>query len=146
MSHDELDYANRIREGGHRLTPQRQIILDTLCSLGGHVPITTLVEAVQQATPAIDRATVYRSIGFFDGLGLVVSSEIDGATVVEIPTGDAAFHSHLVCRRCGHVEHVPDSLFTALTEHLETAYGFAANLDRLTIEGTCHECGAGSNS
>lgn len=141
MSHTEQDYAARIRAQGYRLTPQRQIILDTLCELGGHVPITALVEAVQAQAPAIDRATVYRSVSFFAGLELVVSSDLDGVTVVEMTPGGQTEHGHLLCRRCGHIEHVPASLFDAVVDQLASSYGFSADLGRQTIEGICHQCG-----
>lgn len=140
MSHTEQDYAARIRGQGYRLTPQRQIILDTLCDLGGHVPITTLVEAVQVQAPAIDRATVYRSVALFAELELVVSSELDGVAVVEMTPGGQAQHGHLLCRECGHIEHVPVDILDAVAAELESRFGFSAELGRQTIEGTCHEC------
>ncbi|MEZ4518048.1 MAG: Fur family transcriptional regulator [Chloroflexota bacterium] len=146
MDHKHLDYAARIRESGYKLTPQRQIILDTLYEMGGHVPVTALVEAVQQTAPAIDRTTVYRTMNLFSELGLVVGSDMDGAAVVEITPQNLAVHSHIVCRECGHVAHVPDEIYDELRSHLLSDFGFSADLDNLTIEGVCHECLAQSHS
>lgn len=142
MTHIENCYAARLRSGGFRLTPQRQIILDTLCALGGHVPVTALVEAVQQQSPAIDRATVYRSISLFAELDLVISSAVEGVTVVEMAPGDGEGHGHLLCRVCGQIHHVPSTLFADLATEIAAKYSFSVDLSRQTIDGICRECAA----
>lgn len=140
MSHMERDYAASVRSQGYRLTPQREIILDTLCELGGHVPVTTLVEEVRKKAAAIDRATVYRTVTFFTELGIIAGTEMDGVTVVEIAPEHTAAHGHLVCRNCGAIVHVPGEFYSGLSRQLEEDYGFATELQRLTIEGLCAQC------
>ena len=140
MTHLEQDYAASMRSQGYRLTPQREIILDTLCELGGHVPVTVLVEAVRKKASAIDRATVYRTVSFFTELGMIASTEIDGVSVVEIAPEQESNHGHLVCRGCGYIVHVPADLYGDLSRQLEEDYGFATELQSLTIEGLCAEC------
>ena len=88
MSHTTLNLAAAVHAGGHRLTPQRQIILDTLCEMGGHVTVAELYERVHGRFPAIDRSTVYRALDFFGELGLVSAVEVGGAAVFEIATGE----------------------------------------------------------
>lgn len=142
MSHTTLDLAAVLHESGHKLTPQRQIILDTLCEMGGHVTVAELYERVHGRFPAIDRSTVYRALDFFVALGLVRAAEIGGAAVYEI-AGQSAHgpHHHLVCRGCGDIDHVPDDAFAAFAARLRDDYGFAADVDNLTIPGLCRECG-----
>lgn len=140
MTHQQLDYATRIRAEGYRLTPQRQIILDTLCALGGHVPVTALIEAVREVSPAIDPATVYRSVAFFTQLGLMVSSDMEGVTVVEIGPAGEAGHGHLVCTSCGGVDHLPEPILDQLALAIRRECGFVPDLGHLTIAGTCDEC------
>jgi Fe2+ or Zn2+ uptake regulation protein len=142
MSHNTHNLAATLHQGGHKLTPQRQIILDTLCEMGGHVSVAALYERVHGRFPAIDRSTVYRALDFFAGLGLVASAEIGGVAVYEIAgeeEGDCPHH-HLVCRACGHIDHAPGAAFNEFAARLQAAYGFAADVDRLTIEGLCREC------
>jgi len=147
MSHQHLDLPAVLRGRGHRLTPQRQIILDALCAMGGHVTVAELYERVHGQFPAIDRSTVYRALDFFGELGLVCAAEVGGATVYElVPAGDAADHHHLVCRACGEVAHVPGEAFAGLRERLAADYGFAADLDGLTIPGRCRGCAASETS
>ena len=78
MSHTTIDFHALIRGNGHRLTPQRQIILDALCEMGGHVTVAALYERVHGRYPAIDRSTVYRAMDFFGELGLVTSADVGG--------------------------------------------------------------------
>lgn len=147
MTHTSLDLAAALHDRGARLTPQRQIILDTLCALGGHVTVAELYERVAADFPAIDRSTVYRALAFFVELGLVAAADIGGATVYEIaPRQGECDHHHLVCRDCGGVLHVPGAPFDALAAQLSAAHGFAADLSRLTIHGRCRECAAGSGA
>ncbi len=145
MTHQSTDLPTLLRARGHRLTPQRQIILDTLCEMGGHVTVAELYERVHGRYPAIDRSTVYRALDFFVGLGLVGAAEIGGATVYEIAGNEdtpGCAHPHLVCRVCGDIDHVPDTAFAAFAARLRADYGFAADLTNLTISGLCRECSA----
>ena len=138
MSHNEQDFARRLRELGYRLTPQRQLILDTLCDLGGHATINQIYEQVHARAPAIDKATVYRSIQLFNEHDFVLSGKIHGQTVYEIAAPEP--HHHLVCQQCQQVVVLADHHFADLAEHLLKEHGFAANFSHLTITGTCAVC------
>ena len=138
MSHNEQDFARRLRELGYRLTPQRQLLLDTLCDMGGHATINQIYERVHARAPAIDKATIYRSIQLFNEHGFVLSANINGQTVYEIAEPEP--HHHLVCQQCHQVIVLADHHFTELTEHLLQEHGFAANFSHLTIAGLCAVC------
>ncbi|MEJ2747609.1 MAG: Fur family transcriptional regulator [Anaerolineae bacterium] len=138
MTHNTLNYAERIHERGYRLTPQRQIILDTLCSMGGHATAGDVFDQVHAQVPAINRATVYRTLSFFCELEVLVSGDIDGQTVYEIATPTP--HHHLVCRECGHIETLADYHLTQLIEHLVEEHHFQPEINHLTISGLCRQC------
>ena len=141
MSHTTLDLAATLHHHGARLTPQRQIILDALCALGGHVAVAELYERVHTDFPAIDRSTVYRALSFFVELGLVVAAEIGGATVYEIaPQEGQCDHHPLVCRDCGFIDHVAGEAFDDFAGRLRDEFGFVADVDSLTVYGVCREC------
>ena len=147
MSHTAFDLSTLLHDRGARLTPQRQIILDALCALGGHVTVAELYERVHAGYPAIDRSTVYRALAFFVELGLVAAAEMGGATVYEIaPREGQCAHHHLVCHDCGGVLHVDGAPFDALAVALAADHGFAADLGSLTIHGRCHECAAAAGA
>lgn len=138
MSHIQQDFASRIRELGYRVTPQRQLILDAICETGGHATISEVYDRVTAKAPAINRATVYRTVNFLQELQLVVKAEIGGTVVYEIAAPTP--HHHLVCRCCGHVQILADHHFAELSEHLLAEHGFTADINHLTIPGTCAGC------
>lgn len=138
MSHFTIDYVQKIREQGYRMTPQRQIVLDTVCQQGGHATASQIYDLVNAQQPAINRATVYRILDFFCDLQLVAKAEIGGQTMFEV-VGDSPHH-HLICRHCEQVMSLAEYHFTELAEHLLVEHGFEADLSHLAITGLCAEC------
>jgi len=138
MSHVERDFAARIREHGYRYTPQRQLILDTLCGLGRHATVDEIYGRIQEVAPTISLATVYRTVNFLEEMNLVDSAEIQGDTVYEIAPERP--HHHLICCRCGGVITLTGDDFRDLICHLEEAYGFQAEIRHLTLSGICADC------
>ncbi|MBP6786166.1 MAG: transcriptional repressor [Candidatus Promineofilum sp.] len=143
MTHDTHDIAATIRAHGHRLTLQRQIILDTLCEMGGHVTVAELYEQVGSRYPAIDRSTLYRALDFFGQLGLVRATDVGGTAVYEMANlsdANGHAHHHLICRNCGFIDHVSGEAFNEFAGHLRDHFGFVAEVDSLTVYGVCREC------
>ena len=138
MAHYRLNYLNRIREMGYRLTPQRQIILDAICEQGGHASAREVYERVQRKTPSINRATVYRVLDFFCELNLATKTELNGRTLYEI-VGEEPHH-HIVCNECGQAAVVPEKYFDELTAHVWQEYAFKAELKHMVIPGICRHC------
>ena len=138
MAHNRLNYRQKIRDLGYRLTPQRELILDTLCAMGGHASVNQIYERIHPQTPALNRATIYRTLAFFHQLQMVSESQIGGTTVYEIVAEQP--HHHLVCRGCGQITVLDDHHFTDLTTHLWQEHQFKAEIDHLTISGLCAYC------
>jgi Fe2+ or Zn2+ uptake regulation protein len=138
MTHQNLDYAAQLRDNGYRLTPQREIILNSLCQFGRHVSIAELYETVYEFMPVIDRATVYRTLHLFEELRLVVSAEINGQTVYEVAS--ATPHHHLVCRKCGDVSDLDHTHFDTLALHLRVEHQFEPDFNHMTTYGICGNC------
>lgn len=138
MSHNTIDYVQQIRARGYRMTPQRQIVLDTVCAHGGHATASEVYESVNAQQPAINRATVYRILDFLCEMHLVAKADIGGQTVFEL-VGDSPHH-HLVCRQCQQVASLGDYHFEALAAHLLAEHDFEADLSHLAITGLCAEC------
>jgi len=96
MSHNTWDYVSFLRERGYRMTPQRQIIMDAICEGGRHTTLPEILERVQRKAPAINQATVYRSLHFLLNMGLIVKAEIaPGETVYEIAGRSPHSAAHL---------------------------------------------------
>lgn len=129
---------NRIRERGYRVTPQRQLVLTAVRESDGHVTAGEVTQRVRSAVPAINQATVYRTLDFLCSMRLVTRTEISGQSVYEYVADQP--HHHLVCRGCGHEEELGDHHFSSLSDHLLAEHGFQAELDHLAISGLCAGC------
>lgn len=138
MSHDRLNYAEKIRERGFRLTPQRKLILDAVCEGGGHTSFDEIYARVQAKAPTINQATVYRTLDFMCQMQLVVAANIGGCQVYEIASLPP--HHHLVCRACGRIESLDHETVTGLFAQIERERQFKVDMNHLVLFGLCQEC------
>ncbi len=135
---EQTEFAEHIREQGYRMTPQRQIVLDAIEAFDGHATAGEIYEWVAERSPAVNRATVYRVLGFLCELELVARFE-DGTNTMYELVGERPHH-HLVCRECGSVAHVPAQTLDVLATILVEEHGFRAEFRHLAISGLCRVC------
>ena len=138
MTHQHFDYATLMRERGFRVTPQRQLILDATCEGDGHTTPDEIYTRVHAKAPAVNRATVYRTLDFLCELRLVVALRVGGQTYYEI-AGDAPHH-HLVCRRCGNLEDIGHDTLKTLFAKIDREQQFLVDMDHLALFGLCKRC------
>ena len=75
-----------LRLKGHRLTPQRLIVLSIISSGDGHMGVDEVYQAAKLAYPYMDIATVYRTLHLFKGLGVVTEVAIGDRLHFELTT------------------------------------------------------------
>ena len=133
---DEL--AAKLHSLGLRLTPQRQLVLRAVDTLGHATPDEILAE-VQRHASAVNASTVYRNLEVLEELGLVRHAHLsDRAPTYHSVRGHE--HFHLVCRNCQQVVSVAPDVLLPLLARLEADHGFTADVGHLTVFGTCREC------
>ncbi len=141
MSHENMDYEGIMHRAGHRVTPQRVMILDAVCEGGGHTTLKQIFTRLQKMDDRIDRSSVYRTLKLFVALGLVVSAETPaGEAVYEIPKPKP--HHHLICRTCGKEQEIGQEAMDGMFAFVEQRYGFKAETDHLVLHGICAACRA----
>ena len=134
--HDDL------RAKGYRLTPQRQLVLEAVSSLG-HATPEEIAASVRRTASAVNISTVYRTLELLESLGLVAHTHLGHGA----PTYHAAAdhdHVHLVCRTCGEVSETAPSVVAGVVEELARSEGFQADVGHLAIFGQCQACAAGT--
>ena len=132
------DFAERLRSSGKRLTPQRELILRAVDSLGHATPDEVLAEVRKQSS-AINISTVYRTLEVLEELGLVKHAHLsDRAPTYHSVAGHE--HFHLVCRNCHRVISLEAGVLEPLLERLRTDHGFTADVGHLTVFGRCDQC------
>jgi Fur family ferric uptake transcriptional regulator len=134
------DWHDRLRSSGHRLTPQRELVLAAVESLGHATPDEVYAE-VRTHSESINLSTVYRTLELLDDLGLIRHAHLtDRAPTYHSASGHE--HAHLICRECRRVISIDRSEMEAALDGLAGKRGFAPDYGHLTIFGTCAECQA----
>jgi Fur family ferric uptake transcriptional regulator len=135
------EYAERLRRMRVRVTPQRLLVLQALSTHGGHMTAEEILQWAARRYPAINLATIYRTLDLLTSLGLVAQTDLgSGAAYFELVGDDP--HHHLVCEQCGAVTQLDDALLLPLRDALLREYGFAANPRHLAVFGLCRVCAA----
>ena len=128
----------RLRESGHRLTPQRELVLAAVQTLGHATPDEVYAE-VRTHSAAINLSTVYRTLELLDELGLIHHAHLsDRAPTYHSTSGHE--HSHLVCRRCRRIISVERGDMEAALGPLAAEHGFVPDYGHLAVFGTCEDC------
>jgi Fur family ferric uptake transcriptional regulator len=139
MTHDTIDYAKRIRERGYRLTPQRRLILDTICARGGHCTVDEVYELVKAESPDISLATVYRTLDFLCDMRLIVAADMGKRRIVYEIVGKEPHH-HLICRACGATIQIGHDVVQEFFDRLEAEHDFTADMEHIALFGLCAAC------
>ncbi len=134
----ESDWRQRLRGSGYRLTPQRELILAAVESLGHATPDEVLAE-VHAHSEAVNISTVYRTLEVLEELGLVRHAHLSDRAPTYHSVSDQE-HFHLVCRNCHAVISVDPDVLPPLLQRLDTDHGFTADVGHLTVFGTCASC------
>ncbi|AGW12870.1 Fur family transcriptional regulator [Megalodesulfovibrio gigas] len=135
----------RLKEEGHRLTPQRVAILRVLAESAGHPSVEQVHQRVLRQYPNTSLATVYKAVTLLKQRGEVLElgfSERDNRYDGARPEP----HPHLICTACGAIldpqTHDPGVL-EEMARRVAAETGYAIAAFRLDFYGLCPACQAG---
>jgi Fur family transcriptional regulator, ferric uptake regulator len=128
-----------LRQRGLRMTPQRQLILDAVAAMHGHIAVEQVYQQVVRQFPDVNISTVYRTLEVLEELGVVRHTHFHEG-VAQYQRTDEAAHQHLVCTRCGADSELDLAVLEPLAEELRSRYGFEADLAHQAIVGVCRGC------
>ena len=137
----EHDPIKALQQGGHRLTPQRMMVLDAVRETEGHASAEEIFSKVHDRYPYANISTVYRTLELLNSLGLVTETDL-GEGRVRYHYAEKGHHHHLVCRTCGVILDVDDADMEPLSGRLLDKHGFRADLRHMAIFGVCRGCAA----
>jgi Fe2+ or Zn2+ uptake regulation protein len=128
-----------LRARGHRLTPQRILILRAVKASSGHITAEQIHAEVAPRLPSLNVATIYRTLQWLNEAGLVSVTDLGaGSLVYEYHAANP--HHHLICERCRQVVEIDHTALESLKADLNARYGFAAHFEHLAIFGRCGAC------
>ncbi len=131
-------WEDRLREQGFRITPQRQLVLESVNHLGHGTP-EEILSSVQQTASGVNLSTIYRTLEVLESVGLITHTHIGhGAPVYH--SQDQSPHIHLVCDECAEVTSVPAATGAQFSLDLQETYGFNAHMTHMAVTGLCQAC------
>jgi Fur family ferric uptake transcriptional regulator len=136
------EVKERLRAKEYKLTPQRQIILETFLNVGDkHLSAEDVYNIVKKQHPDIGLATVYRTLELLSELEVLIRMDFgDGRSRYELNEGDTHQHHHLICLQCGAVKEFEDDLLETLEEVIARKSKFKIMDHQLKFYGYCTEC------
>jgi Fur family zinc uptake transcriptional regulator len=128
------------RRSSGRLTRLRRNVL--LLILSAERPRTAyeLLGLLRPGDPSATPASVYRSLEFLVGQGLVHRIESSKSFVACAMPDHAHPSQMLVCRRCGTAVETEDLHVAAAAEELGRRLGFVLDRNTLELTGLCPSC------
>ncbi len=125
---------------GERFTPLRRRILELIAASDRPVGAYELKDRLAEERGPVAPPTVYRTLEFLDGQGLIHRIHSKNAYVVCAQAEAPHSAELLICTACGRVVEVPCA---ALERHLvdhARAFGFVAERVAVEVVGTCKDC------
>ena len=128
-----------LHEHGHKVTPQRVAIIQTVLESSELLTPSALYEKVKKADPEVGEVTVYRTLNILEELGLVcmVLTENNSHSYIGCPS---EHHDHLICSDCGKVVNFTHCDLELLEKRLAEESGFDIKDHRLEFHGRCEKC------
>ena len=121
------------------MTPQRMLVIEALHNADRHISAEEIYKGLHGRYPYANISTVYRTLELLKELDLVTEADF-GEGRVRYHVAEKGHHHHLVCRSCGKMIHLEESLLHPLEDTLLQKYGFDADLRHLAISGECSGC------
>jgi Fur family ferric uptake transcriptional regulator len=126
----------------HRMTHQRQVILEEVTKDPGHPTADEVYERVRKRLPRISMGTVYRNLDILASTGAI--SKIEPGLPQMRFDGKTRDHYHLTCVRCGKIEDAQIKPQDDTLANLESALGLLTKYGifghKLDFVGLCKAC------
>ena len=114
-------------DAGLKMTDQRRAILKVLEGAKDHPSVEVVYDRARVLDPSVSIATVYRTLGLLDELGLVLKHDFGGDhSRFEINHGDEDHHHHhhLIDTETGHVLEFQNDELEALINRIGEEMGY----------------------
>ena len=128
-----------LREQGHRLTPQRLLVLSIVADGAAHMGVDDVFKLAKDAYPYLDIATVYRTLHLYKDLGVVTEVAIGDRLHYEL-TDPSGRHHHMVCRVCHGAFNLGPHYLEEFRRTLIDEFSFEPDLEHFTVSGVCSGC------
>jgi Fur family ferric uptake transcriptional regulator len=130
------------KEQKHRMTHQRQVILEEVMKDPHHPTADEIYDRVRRRLPRISMGTVYRNLDILSSSGFI--SKIEPGLPQMRFDGKTKEHYHITCMRCGKIEDAHIEPLDNALESLESSLGHLTKYGifghKLEFLGLCRSC------
>jgi Fur family peroxide stress response transcriptional regulator len=150
MAVDEKEIERRVqafiracKAAGSKVTAQRIEIFREIAGSEEHPDAEVVFKGVRTRLPAVSLDTVYRTLWWLAGMGLVKTlGPVQDRTRFD---ANLSRHHHFVCIRCGLTRDFPSEALDRL--QLPDTVAALGSIERTQVEvkGVCHACTAKEN-
>ena len=131
--------VSKLKQHGHRLTPQRSAILHIFASSRDHPSVEQVYEQIKVQFPMTSLATVYKTVALLKEEGEILELGFaNGSTRYD---GYQPYpHPHLICIRCQRIIDLEGQDLDQLSIDLAKKNGFRLVTHQHNLFGICPEC------
>ncbi len=129
----------KLRDNGHKITPQRMAIVEILAKSEGHPSVENIHDRIKKDFPTMSLATVYRNILLIKSLGEVLelgfpdgSNRYDGNKPIP--------HPHVICVKCKKIVDADLESLDEMKKEVALETNFKILNHRLDFFGICGNC------
>jgi len=134
-----IDY---LRENKLKVTPHRELILETFLNHEGHRSVEDIYRTVRKEDPRVGYTTVYRTMKLLAECGLAREIDLaDGITRYE-HLFNHEHHDHMICMECGTSIEFFNAEIESVQDSASEELGFKVLDHKLQIYGVCRKCQA----
>ena len=131
----------KLRDSGHKITPQRLAIAKILAKSEGHPSVENIHDQIKTDFPTMSLATVYRNIVLIKTLGEVLE--------LGFPDGRNRYdgnkpnpHPHVICVKCNRIVDADLDSLDEMKRKVAVETDFQILNHRLDFFGVCAKCRA----
>lgn len=129
-----INLEEKCIEAGLKMTEPRRAILDVLAHSEDHPSVEDVYARAKKKDPAISMATVYRTLGLLDELGLVYRHEFSDADHARYEINEE-HHHHLIDLDTGKVLEFQNEEIEKMKEKIAKDLGYELIECRLELYG-----------
>jgi Fur family peroxide stress response transcriptional regulator len=129
----------KLRDNGHKITPQRMAIVKILAKSDGHPSVENIYDQIKRNFPTMSLATVYRNIVLIKSLGEVLELGFpDGSNRYD---GNKPYpHPHVICIECKKILDPDLESLDEMKKEVALETNFKILNHRLDFFGICSNC------
>ena len=132
-------FTEYLTANGHRKTPERYAILETIYSIDGHFDIDMLYSRMMdQENFRVSRATLYNTIILLINARLIIKHQFGTSSQYE-KSYNRETHHHQICTQCGKVTEFQNEELQHAIENTKLSR-FQLSHYSLYIYGLCSKC------